>query len=1201
MNKSNLWLKLGGVVLLCLLCVYYLYPIHRSLKLGIDLNGGYSLLYEIDDTGLRDFEKANLANQVIDVLKKRVDPDNVRNLVWRPIGTNRIEIQMPLSSPEILERRAKFDATRKQLEQTNLTVANLYAALAKTGQQRQDALAALAKYDPQRETLIKPMVQAYDARMQAQEAKDDEAIRKAQADLDRAIDNLLATNFPFQRLMDALEIGGNQRARVVPELTQKYPARKELIEKLAAAYDDWAKVKSGLDDPSDLRRLLRGAGVLEFRILAEPGDPDVQQYKQQLQERGPRIHKGDVYGWFLAKPEEFGREGDNAVTGKYGEKLYVLAYLTPEKGLIAGGAHPWKLVRAAPRYDLQHAGYAVDFQLDEYGGQLFGELTAHNLHKRLCILLDNEAISAPVIQSRIGTNGQITGRFSMEQAQNLAQTLNAGALPARLKEPPVSIRSVGPTLGATNRAMGLRASCIGLIAVVIFMAIYYLFGGLIADLAVGVNLLLTLGIMAAFQATFTLPGVAGLILSVGMAVDSNVLIFERFREESARGLSLRLAIKYGYERAWRTILDSHVTTLISCAILYYFGSEDIKGFALVLGLGLLANLFTAVFMTRWIFELLLSYNALKQLRMLHLIRRPEIDWWGLRKWFLPISGTVVLASLVLYFSRDPQTLYDIEFLGGTSAQIELRQPGSMTDEQVREMVTNRGSKTSAASWLDAAAGVMDQTARTGVSQLGTGLFQVQAPADARPDLHARQIRAFLEAVGSPLIDKNGIQENGVRSVTVATVSSANVGIDAIKTVLTDAAKYLRRAADKLSAAQVQTVRETETASDKDSLFEVVTTETNEYVVREAIVAVAGDRLKVERAVEFVPRTNPQDNNAAYFPIVNKNLGEDIHDNTAPLTDVREYLGGVAIVLDDLKPAITTRNLARRLSEMRLQPDFEHYAWRQFQVIGLKQAGVEEDSEGMDPTYSSIAVVVTDPNYPFDEGKSQWEAMLAQPELNLTKAALSTERTLRKVVQFAPQVAAQTQQRAFVALVLALFGISTYIWIRFGTLRHGLGAVLSLFHDVSIGMGAVAISGFIAYTPIGHALLISDYKMNLTLMAALLTLIGYSLNDTIVVFDRIRENRGRLHVISPAVMNASVNQTLSRTILTSVTVFMVVIIMYVTGGPGIQGFAYIMTIGTVVGTYSSIAIASPLLLMFSNDRGREGSSSDSRKKLNRVSA
>ncbi len=245
----------------------------------------------------------------------------------------------------------------------------------------------------------------------------------------------------------------------------------------------------------------------------------------------------------------------------------------------------------------------------------------------------------------------------------------------------------------------------------------------------------------------------------------------------------------------------------------------------------------------------------------------------------------------------------------------------------------------------------------------------------------------------------------------------------------------------------------------------------------------------------------------------------------------------------------------------------------------------------------MAVVVTDPNTPYDEGRQQWEDQLAQPELQLTKSALGTERTLRKVVQFAQQIGQQTQEKAFVALFLALLAISIYIWVRFGTIRYGLGAALSLFHDVSIGMGFVAASGYLAYTAFGHALLIGDYKVNLTIMAALLTLIGYSLNDTIVVFDRIRENRGRLRDITPDIVNASVNQTLSRTILTSLTVLMCVVIMYVVGGPGIQGFAYVMTIGTIVGTYSSIAIASPLLFLFT--KGRQANNSSQSKKLQKA--
>jgi SecD/SecF fusion protein len=402
----------------------------------------------------------------------------------------------------------------------------------------------------------------------------------------------------------------------------------------------------------------------------------------------------------------------------------------------------------------------------------------------------------------------------------------------------------------------------------------------------------------------------------------------------------------------------------------------------------------------------------------------------------------------------------------------------------------------------------------------------------------------------------------------------------------------------MGAAQVQTVREGDSETDKDKLFEIVTTETNEFIVREAIVAVSNDSLRIESSVEFLPRTNPAENNAPYFPILSKDLSENLHDANVPLADVREYLGGVGIVVDDLKPALTTANLTRRLEEMRLQPDFQHYAWRKFEVIGLKPAGTDVET-GL-PTFNSMAVVVTDPSATFDEGKSQWEAQLAQPELDLTKAALSTERTLRKVVQFAPQVASQTQQRAIMAMVLALTAVVIYIWVRFGTLKHGMGAVIALFHDIAVAMGAVAITSFLAYTAFGHGILLGDYKVNLTIMAAFLTLIGYSINDTIVVFDRIRENSGRLHDISPKIFNDSINQTMSRTLLTGVCSLLVTVVMYIWGGPGIQGFAYVMTIGTLVGTYSSFAVASPLLLIFANKgRDRANGASDLKKKLDKV--
>lgn len=1178
MNKSNLWMRLAGIVGLCLLAGFYLWPPDKSLKLGIDLDGGYSLLYEIDDTDLDETQKHDLADNVISILKKRVDPDNVRNLVWRAIGDNRLEIQMPRPSNEIQRNRERFDEAHKNLEATNVNVRDLYAALRLPTGQRDEAFQGMAKHAPQRSELVGPLVQAYEATAQARQAGNADALAKAQTDLDAAIDRVLATNFPLQKLLDSLDIQGAQATQAVQDLSKQYPAREDLITRLADAHQAWAKVKSGLDDPSDLRRLLRGAGVLEFRILAEPSDPGVDEFKDQLQRSGPRVQRGDRYAWFVTrKAEEF--VNSNAVTQRYGDKVYVLAYNTSDKGLLAKSQRPWKLVGAKPEYDLQHAGFRVDFKLDAWGGELFSELTGQNLRRRLLILLDNEAISAPTIQSRIGAEGQITGKFSSDEARNLAQVLNAGALPARLKEPPLSIRSIGSTLGETNRQMGLKASYIGVAAVIVFMLFYYLLGGLVADTAMMMNLLFTLGIMAAFEATFTLPGVAGLILSLAMAVDANVLIFERIREETERGQPLRLAVKNGYARAFTTIFDSNVTTLITTVVLYYFGSEDIRGFALTLGLGLAASMFTAIWVTRVIFDLLIAHNVIKSLPMMRLIPQTRFDWWGWRRYFLPISGIMVVGGLLLFFTRDPQRLYDIEFLGGTSAQVELVTPGAKTDEQIRQMVTDTKGQAgeSAVGWLNAAAAVLDRTSQSGVTQPGAGQFVIQTPADVQPNLSARQLQAFLEAVEDANLPKNAIGEQGPHAVRLL---AADLDLQKVQALVASAAARLELAADKMGAAQVQVVREKAEDFQKPRLFEIVTTETNEYVVREAIMAVAGENLKVQRAVEFVARPNPQDNNNPYFPVLAKELPQVLGDPKVPSWDVREYMGGVAIVIDDLKPAITTGDLETRLREMRLQPDFQDFAWRQFEVIGLNAQPVGTDPENGQPLYTSMAVVVVDPNASFDEGRQQWEGQLAQAELDLTKASLSTERTLRKVVQFAPQVASQTQQRAALALVLALGAIMIYIWIRFGTLLHGLGAVVSLFHDVAIAMGFVAFSGVIAYTAAGQWLQIADYKVNLTIMAALLTLVGYSLNDTIVVFDRVRENRGRLREITPQIVNASINQTLSRTILTGFSTLLVTIIMYFWGGPGIQGFAYIMTIGTIVGTYSSIAIATPVLLLSS---------------------
>lgn len=254
----------------------------------------------------------------------------------------------------------------------------------------------------------------------------------------------------------------------------------------------------------------------------------------------------------------------------------------------------------------------VSITFNAAGAKLFEDITAANVKKRLAIILDGNVYSAPVIQERIaGGNAQITGRFSMEEARDLAIVLRAGALPAPLKM--LQNVTVGPSLGRDSIEAGKRAGIIGALVVITFMVFYYRLSGLVADFALILNVILLLGAMASLNATMTLPGIAGIILAVGMAVDSNVLMFERMREELRAGKTPRAAVDSGYDKAFWTIFDSHVTTLITAAVLFQFGTGPIKGFAVTLSLGVAINLFTALVGTKSVFDLINSRKEVKKL------------------------------------------------------------------------------------------------------------------------------------------------------------------------------------------------------------------------------------------------------------------------------------------------------------------------------------------------------------------------------------------------------------------------------------------------------------------------------------------------------------------------------------------------------------------------------------------------------------
>jgi len=277
-----------------------------------------------------------------------------------------------------------------------------------------------------------------------------------------------------------------------------------------------------------------------------------------------------------------------------------IPYVVQKRTLLTGA----ELNRAEVQADPNSPGnWQVAIEFNAVGTRIFGEITEQNVGKLLAIILDGNVNSAPRINERIpGGRAVITGQFTIEDARDLVIVLRAGALPAPVKI--LEERSVGPSLGADSIRQGMLAIIASALVVFVFMLVYYRLSGLIADVALGLNLVILLATMAGFHATLTLPGIAGIALTIGMAVDTNILIFERIREEFRTGKTIRAAIDAGFSRAFRTVVDTHVTVLVSAAILYNFGTGPVKGFAVSLAIGIAASLFTAVFFTRLIFDLL---------------------------------------------------------------------------------------------------------------------------------------------------------------------------------------------------------------------------------------------------------------------------------------------------------------------------------------------------------------------------------------------------------------------------------------------------------------------------------------------------------------------------------------------------------------------------------------------------------------------
>ncbi len=586
------------------------------------------------------------------------------------------------------------------------------------------------------------------------------------------------------------------------------------------------------------------------------------------------------------------------------EGVYYILEKTP---VVSGD----ELVDSQPVFD-RNGRPAVSFRFNPAGARKFGDYTAANIGSPFAIVLDNEVISAPAIQEPIrGGSGQITGNFSIEESTKLAVLLRAGALPAKVTY--LEERTVGPELGADSIEAGKIATMVAFGAVLVFMALCYGMFGMFANIALVLNVGLIFGLLSLVGATLTLPGIAGIVLTIGMAVDANVLIFERIREELKTAKGVARAIELGYEKALSAILDANVTTFITAVILFVMGAGPVRGFAITLMFGIMTSVFTAIFVTRLFVVMWYSRKRPRSFSLKGLRLVPKVTKWDFfrrGKFTFGASALAVVTSLAIFAVVGLN--YGIDFRGGTTIRTQAVEP------------------------VDVAA------YRGALAPMGLG-----------------------DVVITEVFDPGFAEDQNVASIRIE--------------------------------------------------------------AQEGDEAVTGETLVAIKAA-----------------------------------------------LVDIAPSIIF------------------------------------------PSVESVG----------------------------------------------PKVSGELIWSAVVAVVAAIGAVLFYIWLRFEW-QFALGAVAALVHDVAITIGIFALFGI---------------PFDLSIIAALLTIVGYSLNDTVVVFDRVRENLRKYKKLElGGVLNLSINETLSRTVMTSTTTLLALIALLVLGGDVIRGFVFAMTLGVVIGTYSSVFVASNILL------------------------
>lgn len=889
---------------------------------------------------------------------------------------------------------------------------------------------------------------------------------------------------------------------------------------------------------------------------------------------------------------------------------------------------------------------SVNFLFNGEGARRFNGLTSANIpdpdqfKRHLAIVLSGELYSAPELNEAISDRGEIAGEFTPEEQESLVAVLNAGSLPAALNKTPLREQQISPTLGQDTIYRGQIAMVVSTALVLVFVLIYYRFAGIIACVALLVNLVLTLAIMISINAAFTLPGLAGLVLTVGMAVDANVLIYERIREELARGAALRMAIRNGFSRATTTIVDANLTTLITAVVLYAIGTDQIKGFAVTLILGILMSMYSAIFCSRAVFEIGERTRSIKKLNMMRMFTSTNFDFLGKKSICISISLLLIVVGIGAVVVRGSGVL-DIDFTGGSQAQILFSPSAGAVDTNLVRTEIEKWNKQVA----DAKAGNQLE------SMLGEDL--TESLRAALRDRLMTEIKAEytveerkemgddsrIDAIAGEEADKRLPTEFQARLESLASLPDLSVSAvtyfdseDHPPEFIVNTSNNVLRAVETILERIFEGKLETNSLTFEQTQPDLAANGAPSSIGDAGVGAGANagtgnaagntDDSKADAGDtgNGAGTDNGAGNSDASGGATGGNTGDDnakgAGDNNSGNAGDNNGGGGLsafsALPVANMAllswqdppqgtdpPANTQGNADTQTPPTTTPPTTappttpdatapEQNQGAQKVAANLTFSHAVGFKDVMTLLNEAVGDAVTPVLYGPDYTPGSTQAHLKwtvefpgqsweQVNTWLTQVAntVKDRPVFPATNNIGSQVASDTRNIGLAAMIASLFFIVVYIWVRFQKVSYGFAAVIALIHDVLITLGAIAISAYLTGIPT-----IDAFKINLEMLAAFLTLIGYSLNDTIVIFDRIREVKGKSPRLTEDMINASVNQTLSRTILTSGTTLIVIVILYFFGGQGVHGFSFALFVGIVTGTYSSVFIASPVLLWMS---------------------